>query len=430
MSGPPPLRVEKALAILADLEVLAPLRGLILSLAHTDEDQVWSSSGPYLTVGKRGLDAEELRSRLPGLLELVGAHMRALYEAAADAIGALQRSDPESAVAALLLAGEREEAAGRLAQAQAWYEAAAPLAAGLSVRRPEIECLRRLGEVCRRLRRYTDGARHYQRSLALAEAEFDQASAVAAGLGLGDIARARGEWLGANAWYQRAYRLAEAAGDTIALGRVERRLGILAYRKGDLNAAAAHLQRAREYLEKVGDAAELSGALTSHGLVEAALGRRTAALAAYREALAWLRRAPVDPAREIDIRLRLAELGIEGDRLLDAEEELRRAEQIAVAGNVAACLIRVYAQMGRLRGLQNDETGFVFFEQALVLCRTLGHPPSDEARLFHEYGMFRNRLGDAEEARVYLERARALFDALGEGAELARVEEELKRTTA
>ncbi|HEX9705372.1 MAG TPA: tetratricopeptide repeat protein, partial [Gemmatimonadales bacterium] len=234
-SPPPPpgsLRVEQALRLLPDLEVLAPLRALLLSTARTDERQVWASAGPYMTVGKRAVDPAELRRGMPQLLHRIGEHIAFLYQAYAAAIESQQAGDSASAVATLLTAGEREESGGRLAAASTWYEAARPLAASLPSRGPETECLARLGRICFLLGRYDDSARNWQRSLALAEAEFDQAGATAASAGLGEVALARGEWPGANAWYQRGLRLADAAGDIRAAGRLERRLGVLAHRRG------------------------------------------------------------------------------------------------------------------------------------------------------------------------------------------------------
>lgn len=430
MSAPTLLRVEQALQLLPDLEALAPLRALLLSTARADERMVWASAGPYLTVGKRGVDPAELRQRMPQLLARIGEHVTFLYRAYAEAVDSQQRGDAAGAVAALLAAGAREESVGRLAQARAWYEAARPLAAALQSRRPETDCLQRLGRLCLALGQYDEAARHFQRSLAIAEAEFDHPAAIAACRGLGDIALARGEWAGTNAWYQRGLRLAEAAGDARSVGRLEHQLGVLGYWRGDLTAAGEHLHRARERFDELGEPAELGRVLSSQGLVEAALGRPSSALAAYREALAWSRRAPKDPGLEVSIRVDLAELALEAGRPLEAEEELRRAEEVAIARNLPGRLVGIYVLMGRLRGLQGDETGFVFFEQALELCRIIGRSPRDEARVYHEYGMFRSRLGQADEARAYLERARDLFEALGKVVELARVREELERLTA
>src|SRR2546422_7723813 len=73
--------------------------------------------------------------------------------------------------------------------------------------------------------------------------------------------------------------------------------------------------------------------------------------------------------------------------------------------------------MGRLRGRQQDETGFVFFEQAIELCKTVERAAATEGEVYLEYGLFRERLGQREEARAYLERAREIFDSVGRSEE-------------
>src|SRR5216117_2657471 len=166
------------------------------------------------------------------------------------------------------------------------------------------------------------------------------------------------------------------------------------------------------------------------GLLEGQLGNEAAAMAAYREALAWAQRAPRDAGLEVAIRLNLAELHLEAGRFLDGDEEMRRAEQVAIAGNLTSRLVQIYMLMGRLRGRQLDETGFVFFEQAVELSRTLEPSPAAEAQVYLEYGLFRERLGQREEARAYLERAREIFDSVGEALERDRVDDELRKLSA
>jgi tetratricopeptide (TPR) repeat protein len=421
--------VEQALLLLPDLEALAPLRTLLLSTARSDERQIWASAGPYLTVGKRAVDPGELRRRMPQLLSRISEQVSFLYEAYAEALESHARGDTGGTVSALIAAGEREEHVGRLAPARAWYEAARPFAGLLHSRGAETDCLRRLAGVSLVLGRYDESARYYQRCLALAEAEDEPRTAIVASAGLGDVALARGEWSGARAWYQRGMRLAEAAGDVISTGRLERQLGLLAYRLNDMDGAEEHLRRARESFEKLGEANELARVLETQGRVAALRGRPQDATAAFREALAWSHQASGEPDLEILIRLDLGELALESGKLLEAEEELRRAEEFAITRNLPHRLIRVYALMGRLRGIQNDETGFVFFEQAIELCRTLGRSPNDEARVSEEYGWFRARIGHGDEARAYLERARDLFHSIGKSTEVARITDELARLT-
>jgi tetratricopeptide (TPR) repeat protein len=426
----PPVRVERALALLPDLEVLAPLRALLVASARPDERSMWSSSGPYLTLGKRGVDPDELRRGMPLVFHQSAEHLQALCRAYVEALECQQASDAAGVVAALVRGGRLEERVGRLAQARAWYDVALGVAEGLQDRRPEVETLCLVGRLCVELGRYPEGARQFQRALALAEAEFDQSGAVAACEGLGDAAQAQGEWGGAQAWYARGLRLAEASGDPTRIGRLERRLGALARQQGDLSGAGEHLRRARESFEAAEAASEMAATLNTQGRLDAQLGRDAAAVAAYREAFAWAQRADRDPALELSIRLNLAELHLGMDRLLEAEEELRRAEQAAIDGNLTARLIDVYTLMGRLRGQQQDETGFVFFEQAIELARAAERSAAHEAQVYFEYGVFKRGLGQQEEARAYLERAREIFQSLGEAVRRERVEAELERVSA
>src|SRR5207253_1841683 len=173
----PPVRVEKALELMPELEALAPLRALLISIARPDERALWSSSGPYLTLGKRGVDPDELRRRLPHALHRIAEHVHALCKTYVEALEARQRGDAAGVVGALVRGGHLEEEVGRFPQARAWYELALSVAEGLQDRRPEVDALRALGYLCLRLGQYGEGARQFQRAFALAEAEFDQARA-------------------------------------------------------------------------------------------------------------------------------------------------------------------------------------------------------------------------------------------------------------
>ena len=424
------MRVEQALELLPDLEALAPLRALLFSISRTDDRGMWASAGPYLTVGKRDVSPPDLRRQLSRAVRAVSEHVHALFTHYVDALAHQQAGDSGDAVAALLAAGRLEQEVGLVRQAEAWYALALNIAAGLQDRRPEVRALDALGHLCLSLGRYEDGARNYQRALALAEAEFDQAGAITACLGLGAVALERGEWPGVQAWYNRALRQAEAAADGALLGRIHHALGELARRQGDSAAAGEHLREARERLEAAGDSHEVARVLNTQGQVDAALGRGAAATAVYREGLAWVRRGDPDPGLEVSIRLNLAQQQMDSGHLLEAEEEIRRTEQFAIAASLAARLVQIYTLFGRLRGLQKEETGFVFFEQAVQLARQLQCPPVAEAQVFYEYGVFKEALGQPDEARAYLERAQELLEGAGGHAELERVKAELGRLTA
>jgi tetratricopeptide (TPR) repeat protein len=304
------------------------------------------------------------------------------------------------------------------------------VAEGLQDRRPEVEALRSLGQVALQVGAYAVGARYFQRAFALAEAELDTLGAIAASEGLGDAALRQEQLSGAHSWYSRGLRLAEASGDQVRWGRFERQLGVLAQRQGDLASASDHLSRSRVRLEPSGEAHEMARTLAAQGALEVELGNYQAASAAYREALAWVQREPKDAELEMDIRTRIGELLLEAGRLLEAEEELRRAEEVAIAANLTVRLIHLYTLMGQLRGRQADETGFVFFEQAIDLCRMVGPSPTAEAHVYFEYGRFRQRLEQLDEARAYFERARGMFERAGESAQQDRAAKALGQLSA
>jgi len=422
--------VEQALRLLPELEILSPLRSVLLSAARADDRAQWGSSGPYLTVGKRGVQPADVREQIGAVVQRVADHLTALYDCYAEALESQQRRDGAATVAALLKGGLREEAAGRLAGARGWYEIALTVSEGLPDRRSEIEALRVLGHLAMRQARFGTAARAYQRSFVLAEAQYEQAGAIAAAQGLGNVALAQGQWQGAQAWYHRALRLANGTGGAASIGQVEHLLAGLARSEGNHSAAQEHLAHARARFEQLGDALELARVLNTEGRLEADLNRQGRAAGAYREALAWAKRGQSEPELEVTIRSNLAELSLQAGRMTEAEEELRRAEQIAIADGLTARLIEIYMLMGRIRGIQGDETGFVFFEQSIELCRTLDRAPVLEGHVFHEYGAFRSRLGQREEARAYLERAREILESVGGIPELDEIKAELQRISA
>jgi tetratricopeptide (TPR) repeat protein len=424
------VKVEQALRLLPQLDALMPLRTLLLTSARSDDRTLWAGSGEYRTVGKREVEPAEMRLQMGQVLGQITAHLAGLYEAFIEALESIEGGDSAAAVTPLLSAGKREESIGRLDHARAWYTVALTLSEGLQNRRPEVETLLSLGRVAMDLGHYEESARNYQRGLVLAEAEFDEAGAMLACEGLGHVAVEQARWAGAQAWYARAMRLAETVGDERRIGQIHLALGEFARRKGELTSAGEELRRARERFEALGDAREMARVLTLQGLVDADLGEMPQASAAYREALAWTRRAEPDVALEVFIRTNFAKLHLAAGRYLEAEQEIRRAEQLAIAGNLPHQLVQIYALMGTSRGRQGDEAGFVFFEQAIELARTLDRSPLVEARVCYEYGVFQNRIARPDESRAYLEHAREIFESIGASVDLERVEAELHRLSA
>jgi tetratricopeptide (TPR) repeat protein len=417
-----PLQVEQALRLLPDVDALAPLRAFLVSTSRGRD-----ATQPYRTVGTRLLLPADLTHAVPRAIARVTEHLRALYDAAVEALQAEQEDDLPAAVASLLRAGELEVQVGRGTQAHAWYDQALRIAETLRDRRPEIAALRRFGDLKTRLGRFDIAARYYQRSLAIAEAERDREGSARACHGLGEVALAQAKWQGAGSWYTRGLQC--EADDPSLAAHLHLGLGEAARARGQFETAEDQLGRAQRLFATHGDDVGLARVLNAVGDLEALRERRPEALARYQEAFAHLRPVAGHPQLEIAIRLRICQLYLDWGRLPDAEDEIRRAEETAIVHNATRELARLYLVMGQVRGRQEDDTGFVFFEKAIELCRGPEPTPRLEAEVYLEYGLFRKRLGELEEAEAYLGRAREILEAIGNGPLLARVDAELATFT-
>ena len=402
------LRVEQALRLLPESAIVEPLRAMLVASSRS-ERAAWIGK-PCETVGKRLLDAFELRARVPSAVQRISEHLIALYGAAVDALEAEQQGDMAESVRALLRAGELEEGAGRRVQAQQWYLAALAIAEELRDRGPEIRALQHVGRVENASGHLERAARSFQRSLALAEAELDAEGAAYACHGLGEVARARSQWAGAESWFARG--LNHAAGDPLLAARLTSAIGETALVRGDEALAGERLLSARAAFESAGDQEGLIRALQAEARLAARQGRTDDALAALSAALDRLGDAPLAARLEIEIRLLSGELLLDAGRVPAAEDELRRGEELAIARDLPHLLARLYVDLGKARAARGDEDGFVFFEKALDLCGGSEPAPRIAADVWRNYADFWNSLGQPEEARACAERLRALLERL------------------
>lgn len=424
-SEPPPLRVEQALRLLPDLDALVPLRALLIATSQS-LDPGTSPGWPDRTVGKRRLELEQLRDRLPQAIARVASHFTALYEAAVGALEAEQRGDLASAVRELVRSGESELSVGRYGQARLWYDHALRFAEELRDRRPEIRVLLQIGQLEQARGRLDQSARCCQRALVLAEAESDRASVALACQGLGDVALASGQPVGAGSWYARGLGFSDEARLTAELN-----LGLaeVARQRGLEEVALGRLDRTRRAFAALNHAEGLARVHLCEGQLEAGRGRRQEALGCFQEALGRLRDAPGRHALEIAVGLEICRIHLDEERLPDAEDEARRGEELAIAHNLTRELARLYLILGEIRGRRRDESGFVFFENAIDLSRGLEPARDLEGEAYLQYARFRRAIGEPDEARACLDRAREIFESLGETGALARVRSEFDELT-
>jgi tetratricopeptide (TPR) repeat protein len=413
--------VEQALRLLPDVDALAPLRTFLISMSQSRP-----AIEPHATVGKRLLKPEDLRDALPQMLDTLMAHTRSIIIAAIEALEAEQNGDIPGVVRALLPAGKREEDVGRYSQAREWYNHALRVAEGLRDRRPEIEALLHVAHLEVARGALEQAARLYERAFRLAEAEDDHDGAAAACEGQGEVAKAQSRWQGAESWYQKGLKF---AADTPLRGAyLHLGLGEVSRCRGLLEVSEERLGKARELFESAGHPRGKILTLNAWGQLEADMGRNAEAIASWLDALAELHRAGGgDPRLEMQIRLNMCRLYLEWGRLAEAEDEVRKAEALAITNNFGDALARLYLLMGKLRGRQNDEAGFVFFEQALEQCQGALPSPRLEAEVYREYAQFKFDLGEREEAIDYLGRAREILETSGHEALLIKVENELEQ---
>jgi tetratricopeptide (TPR) repeat protein len=426
----PPLRVERALKLLPMVEALEPLRILLLSVGEPDATRKWSSAEPYQTVGKRGVDLDALRKNVDELLPRVAEHVATLYASYIAALQAWYADDGATASLSLATAGDAEMEARRMRQAIAWYEVSFKVAAELGDRGPEIAVLGRLGDASLSMGNAADAGRYFQRLLVLAEAAFDHEAVILACHGLGRASIAQQHWEGAVAWCMRGLRHAAGGDYALRTAQLEATLAFACWKQGNIDEAQQRLRHARDVCEIIDAPVEMARVLGMRGRVELGLGKADAAVASLREALAWTRRATVDAILRVDTAIALAEAHVAAGNPGEAERELRGAEQLAVESRLTDRLVEVYIAMGRLCAARADETGFVFFEQAIALCQMTSTGHLLEARVYEEYGLFRQRFGQRDEAQAHLERAALLFESAGDRVSIDRLRQELAAISA
>jgi len=222
---------------------------------------------------------------------------------------------------------------------------------------------------------------------------------------------AQTRWPGAESWYTRGLRHAgedQRRGGGLTLG-----LAVVARHRRDHDAAERHLGRALALFDGIGDATGVARVLNETGRLERARGHLQEASVLHQQAIARLGADTGDPRIEILIRLDLGRLFLDWGRIPDAEDQSRRAEERAILANLPRELAQAYLALGQVRAQCADESGFIFFENAIALCRGREPMPRLEAESYLEYADFRDGLGEHDEAQAYLLRAREILEALG-----------------
>lgn len=421
-SLPPHLLVERALALVPDYEEFLPLSDAVIGASRVDLEKVWARSGAYTTVGKRVVDPARVDELMRQLLEKSQQRLRELFDLVLGAIREQQGGNAATAVEMLVRAGEMEEGEGRLEKAERIYRMALGICQDLREKEPHVLALRRLGRAARTAGRLDEAWGWYEQSWQMAVDAMDLEGQVIACQGLGNVCDDRGERDRARLWWERGLELAAGLDAPALEWPLFINLSVLSMLEGDLGEAERLLGRGRERMERTGAPGARLYWLNNRGLLQLEHGDAAAAEAVFREAL-----PEADGRWELTLRVNLGEALLRQGRLLEAADEARVAEEIAIVHRLVPDLVDVYNLLGAVARERCDEEGFVFYEQALRVCHERGLPRKTEAAILHGYGQLHCACGRPEEGRGYLEAARDVYRALGFGPELARVEDDVAK---
>lgn len=408
-----PLRLEQALELLPAADDLRPLRDALLGAVAGPLD-----GGPGLDPEGRRADPDALEAEIPALLEAERGRLEVVYRRSVDAMRALQAGDPAAAARALVEAGEAEEGAGHWEAAAAFYERAAEVGRRPRDRRAEGLALRRLGRVARTRGELDRALQLYQRGLEIAEAQRDRDGMVVACQGMGNVHVDQGRWAEAEEWYRRGLEILPQDPPSQPLWQLQSNLSVVARRAGRLDESERWMDAARLTVERLGDSPGRVYVLNSLGMLWLARGEPLRAEAAFREALAYAATA----AERARVLVNLADALLALRRPTDAERVLRRLEELALSHRLVLSLPYAYRGLGAVARARRDEDGFLFFEQALELCRTRGLPEAEVATTQKEYAAWEAAMGRPDSAVARLREARSIFARLGAAAELEEVD--------
>ncbi len=414
---PPHLLVERALALVPECEEFLPLTDAVIGTSHVDGDKRWDRSSAYATVGKRVVDSSRLAEVIPRVLEREQRRLSELFGLVLQAVQEQEEGHPAAAAATLIQAGEREEADRRLDHAERIYAMALEISRDLRDKGPQVLALRRLGRATRAAGRLEEAWSWYEQSHQLSFDQLDVTGQAIACQGLGNVCDGRGERERARAWYERGLALARGLDDPALEWPFYANLSVLAILDGELAEAEALLDRAQARVEAAGDEGAVPYLDNNRGLLRLEHGDAVGAEKAFREGLD---RGP-DGFWEMTIRVNLGQALVRQGRHFEAEEEARRAEEIAVVNRFIPDLVDVYDLLGTIARARCDEEGFVFYEEALRVCHERGLPAKFEAAVYAGYGRLHLACGRPAEGRAYLDHARGIYEELGFGRELERV---------
>lgn len=416
-----PLKVDHALKALPEVEDLAGLREALIGASREDRGRAWAASQAYATVDGRLADTAALEAQVAAVAEQARDRVEAAMRHSIAALRALEAGDQAAAARALVAAGEVEEDAGRLDAAEACYRKALALGRRPRDRSAEGLAVRRLARIARERGDLDAALGSYVAAYEVAVAQRDTEGAVVACQGVGNVYVDQGLWEKAREWYRRGVSLTGEETPSRPLWQLYSNLAVVARRTGDLPASAEWLDRAEDVALRLGDAAGRLPIENGRARLLVERGDYAAAAAAYRRSI----EAEGTPSLRGAVLSNLADCLLLAGDVRGAEAAARELERLAMVHRVTPLLPHAYRTLGAAARARRDEEGFVFYEQALDLCRAPGSPPFELAQTQHEYALFEAAMGHPESAAARLHEALVVYRRLGTRPEIAKAEREI-----
>jgi DNA-binding NtrC family response regulator len=349
-------------------------------------------------------------------------------DAAGRALGLADASgDLPNAAAALNQLGRAHYRLGDLAEARDHYEHALALYRRLGDESSAAFVRNNLGLVHKQLCDWEAASHHLEAALALHRAAGRYSETAPPLLNLGIVQQKSGDWSRAAESYREAERIFLEVGDQLRPVMTGIGLGNLARFERRFDDAETLLQAALGRARSLSARREEVLAIEFLGELEYDRGRPEAALARYRDALALADRIAPEGDLVVELERRRAEAFCALGRLDEADESVRRAQELARATHdrlELAVTYRVIAQLAAARGRSAE---------ALAAWRTAVERIAD-CRERLELGRAWLGLGRAsaspDEARRGFYMAGAVFSELPVPWYLEQAEEELRRVLA
>lgn len=405
-----PSSLQDLSALVPRRDVMAPLRSLLLSSSRPRSRDRWSGSNALATWASRDVELDDFATRLPRLIERETEHLERTYRLMAEALDRLASGRHVPAAERLLELAAAEEGRDRPDLAESYSAAACAALADAAHSETYALARRRRARALRSLGRHQEAERDYARSCEIALALDDRPGAAEAAIGAGNVVEEEGHWGKAQGWYERALQIIEPL-PRLLPQRWHALLNLHVVRRtvGDLEGARPLLVEAESVADGLNDDGAPQHIENARGQLALAESRVDDAIGHFRDALL----ATTVAFGHVTIRINLAEALLAADRPVEAMEEVRKAELIAIDTSLHRKLPEVYRLIGRIAAYDGNPDALVLFEQALGIIESHDLPRLERAITLQAYADAERRIGEPDTAAALAAEAADLYQSLG-----------------